>query len=230
MSALAAAFAVVSLCLPSGADEALDRGRSCYQRFDAGELQPLWDQFSADMQQALSLEALTAFREQTRAQLGAETALVEESADVQGPLSNYRRVARFEKFEGPIEAVFAFDADGKVSGFFVRPVVKEAASDFLEYQTKADLRLPFSGEWFVVWGGRTVAQNQHAATKDQRFAYDILIMKDGRSHTGDGTRNEDYHCFGQPLVAPAAGVVVAAVGDLADNAPLPCTASSSRPK
>jgi len=219
MSALAAAFAVVSLCLPSGADEALDRGRSCYQRFDAGELQPLWDQFSADMQQALSLEALTAFREQTRAQLGAETALVEESADVQGPLSNYRRVARFEKFEGPIEAVFAFDADGKVSGFFVRPVVKEAASDFLEYQTKADLRLPFSGEWFVVWGGRTVAQNQHAATKDQRFAYDILIMKDGRSHTGDGTRNEDYHCFGQPLVAPAAGVVVAAVGDLADNAP-----------
>ena len=219
MSAIAAVLAFVSTCLPSGADAALDRGRSCYQRFDAGELQPLWEQFSAEMQKALSLESLTAFREQTRLQLGAETGVVEESADVQGQLSSYRRVARFEKVDDPIEAVFAFDAQGKISGFTIRPVVKEAESDFLEYQTQADLRLPFEGEWLVFWGGRTIGQNQHAATRDQRFAYDILIVKDGSSHTGDGTRNEDYHCFGQPLLAPAAGVVVAAVGDLPDNAP-----------
>jgi hypothetical protein len=221
MHALAAAVALVSLCLPplGKADEALDRGRSCYQRFDAGELQTLRDQFSAEMQKALSLEALTAFREQTRAQLGAETALVEESADAQGPLSSYRRVARFEKVEVPIEAIFAFDAGGKVSSFYVRPVVKEAESDFLEYLTKADLRLPFSGEWFVVWGGRTVAQNHHAATKDQRFAYDIVVMREGSTHAGDGKRNEDYHCFGRPILAPAAGTVVAAVGDLKDNTP-----------
>ena len=221
MNALAAALAVVSLCLPAvdDRDAVLERGRACWQRFEAGELQPLWNDFSGEMQKALSVASLKTFREQTRAQLGAESSLIEETADVQGPASSYRRVARFEKVPIPIEAVFNFDAQGKVGGFVVRPVATEAASDHLEYETKAALRLPFEAEWYVVWGGRTVAQNQHAATKDQRFAYDILIMKDGQSHTGDGKRNEDYHCFGQPIVAPAAGTVVAAVGDLPDNVP-----------
>ena len=220
MNALAAAVALAALLAPPDEKaEILERGRQCWQRFDAGELQPLWDSFAPEMQSHLSLESLTAFREQTRAQLGAETTLVEETADVQGAATVYRRVARFEKFGGPIESVFAFDGQHRVSGFYVKPVAKEAESEFLEYQTQAALRLPFEGEWFVFWGGRTVAQNYHAATKDQRFAYDILILRDGASHTGDGKRNEDYYCFDQTIVAPAAGTVVEAVGDLADNVP-----------
>ena len=221
MNALAAALACAALLVPPPDEktEILEHGRTCWQRFDAGELQPLWDSFSPEMQKFLSLESLTAFRDKTRAQLGAESALVEESADVRGDGSVYRRVARFEKVGSPIETVFAFDGPGKVSTFFVRPVAQEAASEFLDYQTQATLRLPFEGEWLVFWGGRTVAQNQHAATKDQRFAYDIMIVRDGASHAGDGARNEDYYCFGQTLVAPAAGTVVEAVGDLPDNVP-----------
>ena len=217
VSSLAVSAAL--LAPPDEKAELLEHGRSCYQRFEQRELQPLWESFSAEMQKALTVESLTAFREQVQAQLGAEAALVEETADVQGTTSIYRRVARFEKFGGPIEAVFAFDAQKKISGFYIKPVVTEAASDFLDYQTQATLRLPFEGEWFVFWGGRTVAQNYHAATNDQRFAYDILMMKDGASHTGDGARNEDYLCFGQAIVAPAAGRVVEAVGDLPDNVP-----------
>jgi hypothetical protein len=223
MRSIGALIACFALCLPAADDQAqtLERGRSCVQRFDAGELQPLWDEFSADMRGALgTLETLAAFREQTRAQLGAEVAVVEETAEAQGAGHLYRRVARFEKFGGSIEVVFGFDADGKISTFYIRPAAAaEAATEFLDYRTKADLRLPFEGAWFVFWGGRTVAQNQHAATSDQRFACDIVILRDGSSHVGEGQSNEEYHCFGQPIVAPAAGVVVEAVGDLDDNVP-----------
>jgi len=81
------------------------------------------------------------------------------------------------------------------------------------------LRLPFDGTWTVGWGGRTVKDNYHAATVDQRFAYDILIMRDGSTRKGAGTRNEDYHCFGEKILAPADGTVVAAVDGLPDNVP-----------
>lgn len=32
----------------------------------------------------------------------------------------------------------------------------------------------------------------------------------GRTHEGDGDRPEEFHCYGNPVVAPADGVVVAA--------------------
>lgn len=214
------ALASVALPAPDDHEQTLERGRACCQRFYSGELQPLWDDFAPAMRDALgSLEALQGFRAQTSAQLGSETAIVSESAEGQAATRVYQRQARFEKFGGVIEVVFGFDAEDRISTFYIKPVAVEAASEFLDYSTKSELRLPFTGEWFVVWGGRSVAQNYHAATVDQRFAYDIFMVREGSSHTGEGKRNEDYHCFGQPIVAPAAGTVIEAVGDLADNLP-----------
>jgi murein DD-endopeptidase MepM/ murein hydrolase activator NlpD len=60
------------------------------------------------------------------------------------------------------------------------------------YQTKPP-PLPFDGEWTVFWGGRTLAENHHAATNDQRFAYDILIR------TGLAQRRRDHGRAGWPL-------------------------------
>ena len=54
---------------------------------------------------------------------------------------------------------------------------------------------------------------------DQRFAYDLLIMKDGKSHAGEGKRNEDDHCFGKPVHAPGPGRVVGMASDVEDNVP-----------
>jgi murein DD-endopeptidase MepM/ murein hydrolase activator NlpD len=96
---------------------------------------------------------------------------------------------------------------------------KPAPSRFLEYQTKTMLRLPFDGEWYVFWGGRSVRQNRHAVVPNQRFAYDFLILKDGQSFHGTGESNDDYYCFGQPIYAPGAGLVVAAAGEFQDNLP-----------
>src|SRR5690349_814622 len=85
--------------------------------------------------------------------------------------------------------------------------------------TKTALRLPFHGAWTVFWGGTTLDQNYHVVARDQRFAYDIVKTKQGSTHDGDGKRNEQYYCWGAPVVAPAAGVVTEAVDGIPDNAP-----------
>jgi murein DD-endopeptidase MepM/ murein hydrolase activator NlpD len=44
-------------------------------------------------------------------------------------------------------------------------------------------------------------------------------MRDGRTHSGDGKNLADYYCYGQPVLAPAAGTVVWVQDGLPDNPP-----------
>lgn len=200
--------------------EVLELGRSCFERFYAGEVAETWDRCDEKMQQALgSLETFETFHAQAFAQLGDEVEVLDESVELQGTARVYRRKSHFEKYSGVIEVVCSFGAEDRISGFLIRPQAQEAPSEYLDYQTKTALRLPFEGEWFVFWGGRKLEQNYHAATVDQRFAYDLMIMKDGASHTGDGKENEDYHCFDLPILAPGAGTVVVAIDGIEDNVP-----------
>lgn len=203
----------------AAAPDAKTLGREATARFYAGELDPLWAQFGETMKKALSKEQLAAFRKQVGDQVGTEESIVEEAASQQGELAIYLRTVRFSKAPMPIVVQWAFDAKGQIGGFVIKPQPQEAASRFLEYPTKTALRLPFDGEWNVFWGGRSLAENYHAATRDQRFAYDILIFKDGESHSGDGKALEQYYAFGRPIVAPGAGTVVEAVDGIADSAP-----------
>jgi hypothetical protein len=96
---------------------------------------------------------------------------------------------------------------------------RPAPTRFLEYETKTRLRLPFEEEWYVYWGGHSMGQNRHAIALDQRFAYDFLILNAGRSFAGTGDTNDDYYCFGLPILAPGEGLVVGAASDLPDNTP-----------
>lgn len=36
---------------------------------------------------------------------------------------------------------------------------------------------------------------------------DCVVLEDGSTHTGDGSRNEEYHAWGMPLLAPFDGTV-----------------------
>jgi hypothetical protein len=83
----------------------------------------------------------------------------------------------------------------------------------------AHLRLPFDGQWWVLWGGDTATMNYHVIAPDQRHAYDIVMWKDGSTHTGDGKKNEDYFCWGQPIVAPADATVTEVENGAPDNTP-----------
>src|SRR5690606_34283153 len=68
------------------------------------------------------------------------------------------------------------------------------------------------------WGGRTPDANYHAIDPGQRFAVDLTVLREGSNHEGDGMRPEDYHCWNQPVLAPANGTVAHATGDLPDQA------------
>jgi hypothetical protein len=205
---------------PAAGFDTLAQGRSVVAQLAAGETDALWERMTPEMREVFgAAEGLAAFRLQVEQQLGPELAVLSETEEQVPGAYVYVRTARHEKIETPIVVQVAFDAQGAVSGMFVRPVQKEAPSEHLERQTRAALALPFEGEWYVFWGGRTLAQNYHAAYPDQRFAYDILAFVDGSSHVGDGKRNEDYHCWDRVLLAPGAGRVVAAVDGVEDNVP-----------
>jgi hypothetical protein len=195
-------------------------GRKYTAWFHAGEADKLWERFSPEMKKALgSADEVRKFHGQVEAQLGVETEVVSETVTPSPPYKVYIRTARMSKAPMPIVVQWSLDEAGVVAGFFVRPVQEPAPTKYLDYQTKTPLHLPFEGEWFVVWGGRTPEQNYHVIAPDQRFAYDILALKDGASHTGDGSSVEQYYCWGRPILAPAAGTVAEAVDGLDDNKP-----------
>ncbi len=54
---------------------------------------------------------------------------------------------------------------------------------------------------------------------DQRFSLDFVLLKGGRPFSGDGSNNSDYYCFGQPVLAPADGLVVEVEDGYQDNSP-----------
>lgn len=221
VAVLIAALATIVLAQPAEEDS-LERGRELTAAFYAGEMEPIAAAFVAEMTDAVGGEdGLLAFRDQLLQQYGEEVEVLEEHVEVLGDLMVYTRVARFSNYGGPMIVQWALQPDGKIGGFNVQAQAPqtEAESPHLDYQTQADLRLPFDGEWTVFWGGRSVQENYHAAYPDQRFALDLVIVRDGHTHTGDGGQNSDYHCFGHPILAPAGGVVVATFDEAPDNEP-----------
>lgn len=197
-------------------------GAELTSMFYEGRIDEVWARMDEKMRAALgSKEALAAFRVQVAEQLGNESVVVEETLASEQGYSLYLRRARFEKYGGVVAVQWALAADGTVAGFYIRPDEAPAAapSKHLDYQTKTKLRLPFDDEIFVFWGGRSVEQNYHAIDANQRFAYDLLMMKDDASHAGEGRRNEDYFCFGKSVLAPGEGTVVEVIDGVHDNVP-----------
>ncbi|MEO8932722.1 MAG: M23 family metallopeptidase, partial [Xanthomarina sp.] len=69
------------------------------------------------------------------------------------------------------------------------------------------------------WGGDTKEQNYHVAYENQKHAYDFVIRKDGETHTGDPTKNENYYAFGKDVLAPCDAKVVKVITGIEDNIP-----------
>lgn len=70
-------------------------------------------------------------------------------------------------------------------------------------EPSATVRLPANAALKVGWGGDNTDVNYHAATPDQRWAYDLLV----EPYLSGSEKLEDYGCYGIPVVAPAAGTV-----------------------
>jgi|GEM_PF-1137940 len=127
------------------------------------------------------------------------------------PSNSYAALYQWGAVMLKLEAIF--DGSGALTGFSTAPqwpLPDDPATGTVSAS------LPFSGAWLVAWGGTTEFQNYHAVSPQQRHAYDVLVWRDGSSHTGDGTQLEDFYAYGQQALAPVGGTVVAVVNDAPD--------------
>ncbi|MEN2487956.1 M23 family metallopeptidase [Flavobacterium sp. B11] len=91
---------------------------------------------------------------------------------------------------------------------------------YLNYKTKTVLELPFEDDWYIVAGGKSLELNHHfTPNRHQRYALDIVHVIDRKGNKGDGTKNEDYYCFGKRLNAPGNGKIIAVENNIEDNIP-----------
>jgi Peptidase family M23 len=195
----------------------LQVGRNYTNLFYNGKSTDIWMDLSPEMKKVFSEpDGILGMHLQMKRQFGDEAVVSDEQVILQGDVVLYQRLVRFQKDSVAMMVQWTFDRNGVIVGFYVRPAAA-AESRFLDYKDKVALRLPFKGNWLVLAGGRSVTENQHAGTVDQRFAYDLTAIKHGRVFSGEGTRPEQYFCFGQPILAPGAGTVVEVNDGIPDN-------------
>ncbi len=97
--------------------------------------------------------------------------------------------------------------------FFSPPLSTE------DWSTTTEIRLPFEGEWMTMAGGEDRDRNYHATTPAYRWGYDFTVLRDGKKFQLDGAKNEDYFCFGQPVLAPLDATVYDVQNSETDNVP-----------
>ena len=193
-------------------------GREIVAQLDAGDTGPVAARFSPE----LAAQFTPAQMDELVAELRRSGGIgdrTDEGELIAGPgLRAY--TAEHEVGDGRWSFLMAFDAQGTIVGGNIGPALDPLPPDpKAGYRTQSDLGLPVEGEWFVFWGGDRDRTNHHVRVPNQRHAYDLAVWRDGGTHRGAGTANADYWAWGQRIVAPAAGEVVAAVDGLPDTEP-----------
>jgi len=169
-----------------------------------------------------TLDSLRRFRTKVTSQLGSIGEALNERITIgraDRSLFYFESYHRFSAIDRPVQTILVFNSQNKIYRFSIQRSPLEAETDFADYQTKTALRLPFDGEWYVGWGGRSINLNNHTEMPDQRFAYDFNIQKNHSNYRSDGSRNEHYYCFGKPILAPGAGLICKVIDAVEDSPP-----------
>ena len=199
---------------------AVQTGREFSAQFYVGKFEVIWARASPSLRRQFgSLEGFASFGRKVKSDFGVELRLGAEKIQERGSLTLYTRLSVFSLFARGVELQWTWDNNGLLLAVAARPASTESPSPYENTTPKTHLRLPFDGTWNVLWGGRTWEENRHASVADQRFALDLLIWKGQGTFEGDGSRNEQYFCWGKPVVAPAEGKVVIAEDGASDNTP-----------
>jgi len=83
-----------------------------------------------------------------------------------------------------------------------------------------EFRLPFTGRWFVTSAGDTVNVNHHMRARAQWYGMDFMKTGEPEGRALKRTRGkttDDFYSWGEAVLAPVAGEVVAVVDGLPDN-------------
>src|ERR1700744_342776 len=195
-------------------------GEDIHRLYDGDEA-GLWTHMSAPMQAAVqSQDVLKDFRDHMAKYFGTEEKVIHQDAVFVPPAGMlYTRIVRYSKTDELMVVTFTFTGSGTIEEFHNKEMPKPADSKYLNYRDKTKLSFPLRGEWTIYQGGRMVPENDHAATTNERFAYEIVRVDTGQMFTHNGASNVEWFGFGQPVLADANGTVVRVLNDDADNAP-----------
>jgi hypothetical protein len=228
---------VLSGPYPVMSQAALQRGRQLFEMFSKVQTSEMWaalspslrdqgDKQAARAKKGLSgKETFAAINKKLREEMGPETQMLEENLVpyLFAPDTVYSRLSTFGKTRFPVVTTIIFNQRGEIDDFPPpRPMHTIAEGRYAGYEDTAKLNLPFQGEWLVYQGGRNVFENAYAVADDQRYNMDFVFLKNGKLFSGPGVMSgklEDYYCFGQPILAPADGTIVKAIGTFDDNPP-----------
>jgi Peptidase family M23 len=216
---------------PPLSTQAKQRGEKIFELFNQGQTGALWAAFSEGTRKNYgSEEKFVAQIKKLRENLGSESKMVDETV---GPTTRsggtlYSRLSEFSKAPGQVITTVGLNEQGRVDAFLIGPERVPYQGRLGGYKDVTKLKLPFSGEWFVEQGGRSMFLNGYFLSDDQRFSVDFVFLKNGRLFSGDGADNSQYFCFGQPVLAPADGQVVMVEDGFQDNPPGHPTRDSPR--
>jgi Peptidase family M23 len=199
-----------------------ERGRKLFDMFKAGQAGAIWATSPAENRKRADNEKkFVATLIQWKTRLGPEkTVLAENLVPYMLKRSTvYSRLSEFTNAKVPVATMIIIDENGDTEAFTIRPIAVPPEGHDAGYKDTAKLKLPLSGDWLVYQGGHGPFNNVYQLTEDQRFAIDFVLLKNGSPFQGDATTNEQFYCFGQPVLSPADGTVVRVVNSIGDNAP-----------
>jgi hypothetical protein len=100
---------------------------------------------------------------------------------------------------------------------FTGSIYDRYPSSYDNYISKVKFRLPLDTSISIAWGGGAKELNYHVINAEQCWAYDMYVMKNGKTFLGDSTKLENYFVYSLPVLSPAAGKVVYAVDGYPDK-------------
>jgi hypothetical protein len=209
---------IATLAAALTAGQAMELAHRYLAQVERGETDEVWMHMTPPMQAALKDRAAwSSMPAQLKAQLGNETAHELERVLPGVHMQIYTRLSRFSKAAGSFVTTMAIDDQSRIAGYSIAPLPNPAESSHLDHRDKTRLRLPCRGRWLVYQGGRSTYDNYHAVAIDQRFAYDLVAVQDGKLYATGAATPGDFYGFGQPVLAPSDGVVAEAVDRYDDN-------------
>lgn len=172
---------------------------------------------------------LAATGERLRNRYGQAIGIMEEKVHREGDLVWYSGLVVHAKGKpGAPDRVFrlvlyqfALDDQRRMERLLVREhlPIKELKPPARRYTLVTRVHFVSTGEWTILHGGKRRGTNYHHGSQAQRYAYDIVVMKNGRAHPVGGNGNRDHYCYGMPVLAPAPGTVVTAINNVPENGP-----------
>jgi hypothetical protein len=201
---------------------AKNRARQIFGYFESGQSTQLYGAFTEQMKKSGGTSAqLATVSKKIGTEWGRETKMLGENfaPDMLSPNTVYSRFSQFAKSKDPILTVIAINQQGEAGTFKFQPAPPPSGNRWIDYKDNTKLRLPFDGDWFVYDGGRDIYQNANAYRDAERYALVFTVLKDNHPYSGDGSKNEQFYCYGQPVLAPADGTVVMVTNTYADNVP-----------